>query len=432
MLKIKKRMSLNLKTALCIILAMIVGIGVGVGFYFIGNQCIERFYMTQELADKREEKFVDSFREYVKENNVKSTDTQKIHAWCKNKKYIYLQLYRGNSISLVINGNYVTEYDDNEISDDAAGDVMETVTFADGDFNISVIEYSEELLYTIVNIVSFFLGIIIVFVIVLHYHIMVVKRITKLSSAVSNINADDDILTPDKNDEIGELYDSVEKMRRSMIYHHKKEQQTLDANRELITNMSHDIRTPLTSIIGYNEIMLNTNASPEDMKKYASYSLDKANQLKDMSDKLFKYFLVYNSDDIAAELKPTSATLLIQQIIGEQSFLLEQQGFAVSFKCDIEDAQINTDAVLLKRVFDNIFSNISKYGDTTQPIKIDVLRDSSTVKITVIDCISKEAPNAKGTGIGLKSCESIMRSLNGKFETTALDGKFVSTVIISL
>lgn len=74
-----------------------------------------------------------------------------------------------------------------------------------------------------------------------------------------------------------------------------------------------------------------------------------------MSDKLFKYFLVYDSDDIAADLKSTSATLLIQQIIGEQSFLLQQQGFDVSFKCDIEDEQIDTDAVLLKRVFDNIF-----------------------------------------------------------------------------
>lgn len=217
-----------------------------------------------------------------------------------------------------------------------------------------------------------------------------------------------------------------------MIYHYQKERQTLDANRELITNMSHDIRTPLTSIIGYNEIMLNTDASTQDMKKYASYSLDKANQLKDMSDKLFKYFLVYDSDDIAADLKSTSATLLIQQIIGEQSFLLQQQGFDVSFNCDIEDEQIDTDAVLLKRVFDNIFSNISKYGDMAQPVKIDVLREKSFIKIMVIDYISKDAPNVKGTGIGLKSCESIMRSLGGKFETAVLDDMFVSTIIISL
>lgn len=427
-----KRMSLKLKTALCILLAMVVGAGVGVGVYFSGNACIEKFYMTQELADKREKKIVDSFGEYVEENNVKSTDTEKIHEWCKTKKYVYLQLFKGKTISLVVNGNYIYEYDDGEISDDTAGYTTFPIKFADGEFNISILEYSEELLYTILNIVSFFLGITAVFIIVLRYHILVLKRITKLSGTVSNINAEEDVLTPDKNDEIGDLYGSVEKMRRSIIYHYQKERQTLDANRELITNMSHDIRTPLTSIIGYNEIMLNTDASPEDMKKYASYSLDKANQLKDMSDKLFKYFLVYNSDEVDADLKPTSATLLIQQIIGEQSFLLQQQGFDVSFKCDIEDEQINTDAVLLKRVFDNIFSNISKYGNTAQPVKINVSREKSFIKIMVIDYISKDAPNVKGTGIGLKSCESIMRSLGGKFETAVLDDMFVSTIIISL
>lgn len=427
-----KRMSLKLKTALCLLLAMVVGAGVGVGIYFVGNECVEKFYMTQEFADKREQKFVDNFDEYVEENNVKSTDTEKIHEWCKKKQYIYLQLFKGKTISLVVNGNYITEYDDGEISEDTAGYTMFPIKFADGEFNISVIEYSEQLLYTIINILSFFGGVITVFFIVLYYHILVLKRISKLSATVSNIDPEDDVITPDKNDEIGDLYDSVEKMRRSIIYHYQKERQTLDANRELITNMSHDIRTPLTSIIGYNEIMLNTDASTQDMKKYASYSLDKANQLKDMSDKLFKYFLVYDSDDIAADLKSTSATLLIQQIIGEQSFLLQQQGFDVSFKCDIEDKQINTDAVLLKRVFDNVFSNISKYGDTAQPVKIDVLREKSFIKIMVIDYISKDAPNVKGTGIGLKSCESIMRSLGGKFETAVLDDMFVSTIIISL
>ena len=98
-----KRMSLKLKTALCMLLAMVVGAGVGVGFYFVGNECVDKFYMTQELADKREQKFVDNFHEYVEENNVKSTDTGKIHEWCKKKQYIYLQLFKGKTISLVVN-----------------------------------------------------------------------------------------------------------------------------------------------------------------------------------------------------------------------------------------------------------------------------------------------------------------------------------------
>ena len=119
-----KRMSLKLKTALCLLLAMVVGAGVGVGVYFVGNECIEKYYMTQELADKREQKFVDSFDEYVEENNVKSTDTEKIHEWCKKKKFVYLQLFNGKSISLVVNGNYISEYDDGELSDDTAGYTM--------------------------------------------------------------------------------------------------------------------------------------------------------------------------------------------------------------------------------------------------------------------------------------------------------------------
>ena len=71
-----------------------------------------------------------------------------------------------------------------------------------------------------------------------------------------------------------------------------------EANNQLITSMSHDIRTPLTSLIGYLDIISGHKYKNEqELQKYIGSCSDKAVQLKDLSDKLFQYFLVYNNEE---------------------------------------------------------------------------------------------------------------------------------------
>lgn len=425
----KKGMSLKLKSFLVIVLAVVIG---AVLYFTVSSVlcfAIDNYYLSDSLEEKRIEKFNASFQNYVRSNNVVSTDEEAIKEWCESNKYIYFMLFDDDSLRLVIDGDSSYTYSDGQITNMSGYDVT-TIEFADGNFNVSIIEFSESMYYTMAYIISAAVAILTSFVILLEFLSHTVKRITTLSNKVSSSDFNNENLVPDRNDEIGELYRSVEKMKKEIVYHYENEMQSYNANKELITNMSHDIRTPLTSIIGYNEMMLNPDNTAEDMRQYAAFSLEKANQLKDMSDKLFKYFLVYDKSGIDVNFESISAELLIQQLIGEQLVIARQNGFDVVFNCDIDDVEILTDPLLLKRIFDNVFSNINKYADKEKTVKIDTAIVDGKVNILIINYISPRVIKKESTQIGLKSCKKIMEVLGGSIDFKSLDDLYMTTITI--
>lgn len=424
--------SIKLKTVFAIILSIVAGILVFVISDNIGQQAISGYYLSETLSEKRIARYVASFQEYVDKNKVKSSDYDAIKKWCEDNKYIYFMLFDNDSLLLVVDGDSSYEYTDGQITD-TYGYEMNAVEFTDGEFNISLMEYSEEIYYSITDFVSVGLGILAAFCFILIYTTKIINRITTLSRRVAEMDISSNTrLEPDRNDEIGTLYSDVENMKETIVYHYEKEKETSAANRELITNMSHDIRTPLTSIIGYNEMMLSPDATADEVRRYAQYSLEKALQLKDMSDRLFQYFLVYDKEEIIANLQTVSAKFIIQQIVGEQSVMLAQCGFKTECDFGFDDAEIKIDPVLFKRVFDNIYSNITKYSDKEKPVKIHIKNDAEIqeIQITVIDYIAVGKAKQKSTGIGLKSCDKIMKALGGSFAFEHDKNIFITTIVI--
>ena len=105
-------------------------------------------------------------------------------------------------------------------------------------------------------------------------------------------------------------------MRLSIIQKHQREKEAWDANSQLVTSMSHDIRTPLTSMIGYLDIIKSEKyQSAEELERYISSCREKAFQLKELSDKLFQYFLVFNSGENEKHLEVFDANVLLTQIL---------------------------------------------------------------------------------------------------------------------
>ena len=217
-------------------------------------------------------------------------------------------------------------------------------------------------------------------------------------------------------DELSMLASEMDHMRDAVIERMSGERRAWEANSELITAISHDIRTPMTSLLGYLEL-LNESGDAERSAQFARSAYDKALELKDLTDELFKYFLVFGRAELQMDRERYDARLLLEQLLGEAEFDLTDAGFAVRRIEFTGECEIEVDPLYLKRVLDNLVSNAKKYAERTEPLMIVSELADGELSVTMSNTVGKSAPRVESTKIGLRTCEKIMQGMNGRFET---------------
>ena len=256
------------------------------------------------------------------------------------------------------------------------------------------------------------------------------------------------------DDELGSLAANIYVLSKTLLAKEKeseklkeKERAALDIERnaerqknELITNVAHDLRTPLTTIVGYLELIKDDSAlSKEDVHKYSGIAYEKSIRLQEMMDDLFEFTKLDNAD-IKLNKSMINLSGLIMQMTDE---------FYPSFKdCNItpivdlpeENIYVQGDGQLLARVFDNLISNALKYGYHNTDLKIEVSGDEKYATVKVInhgDTIAPEdipllfnkfyrtdsSRNSKtgGTGLGLAITKNIVDLHHGDISVTSDD-----------
>lgn len=256
------------------------------------------------------------------------------------------------------------------------------------------------------------------------------------------------------DDELGSLAANINVLSTTLLAKEKeseklkeKERAALDIERnaerqknELITNVAHDLRTPLTTIVGYLELIKDDTAlSKEDVHKYSGIAYEKSIRLQEMMDDLFEFTKLDNAD-IKLNKSMINLSGLIMQMTDE---------FYPSFKdCNItpivdlpeENIYVQGDGQLLARVFDNLISNALKYGYHNTDLKIEVSGDEKYATVKVInhgDTIAPEdipllfnkfyrtdsSRNSKtgGTGLGLAITKNIVDLHHGDISVTSDD-----------
>lgn len=256
------------------------------------------------------------------------------------------------------------------------------------------------------------------------------------------------------DDELGSLAENINVLSKTLLAKEKeseklkeKERAALDIERnaerqknELITNVAHDLRTPLTTIVGYLELIKDDTAlSKEDVHKYSGIAYEKSIRLQEMMDDLFEFTKLDNAD-IKLNKSMINLSGLIMQMTDE---------FYPSFKdCNItpivdlpeENIYVQGDGQLLARVFDNLISNALKYGYHNTDLKIEVSGDEKYAIVKVInhgDTIASEdipllfnkfyrtdsSRNSKtgGTGLGLAITKNIVDLHHGDISVTSDD-----------
>lgn len=307
------------------------------------------------------------------------------------------------------------------------------ITMSDASVLVSMADFTEYLYYDITNIVAIILAVIVLVIVVLLYSHGVTRRITRIASDVAVVaegNMDHSI-RPDGVDELGRLSRDVESMRSAMLENVAKEREAMDANAELVTSISHDIRTPLTVLLGYLNVM-KLHAPDEEMMSYINASEKTALRLKKLSDDMFSYFLLFGGGATEVDMQEYDAYTLFDQMLSEHVLLLREQGYNVEL--DIADiltgTVVSTDAGLLKRIIENVMSNILKYADKEHPVSLSARVSDGVLTVRATNVIDHPSVGVESNRIGLKTCRKLASVIGATFGTEEADGRFTVTLIM--
>lgn len=406
---------------------------------------LDRIILSEAFDLRRQTACVERLQEYVSQRQVAAADRGVLDKWTAQHD-IFLALYRDgrpiyDSLALYPEGSQ-TEM---ALAVEAAADTDDPILvsgsnavyeilFADGAATAIVSCFSQYRYYTMAD-AACACAAFLVFVTVL---LSLIRRKTHYIRQLVNelkIMEGGDLsypMTVRGQDELASLASGIEAMRRAIGERQAREEQAQNANRELITAMSHDLRTPLTALMGYLDILaLQKYSGEEQMLQCVTAGREKAYLIKDLSDKLFEYFLVYGREGEPLELEVVNGTELVGQLVEESLFDLQSEGFMVTLAPCGLDCRLRVDPGLLRRVFGNLFSNLVKYADRDQPVEVSYRQDRNNLTISFCNSIHPGS-KAESTEIGLRTCETILKRHGGAFRHGIQDGRFFSTVTLPL
>lgn len=272
------------------------------------------------------------------------------------------------------------------------------------------------------------------------------KPIKELSIAMRKIaEGDFDYRLPDKQEgEIGHLHDNYEQMRLQLKENAEEKMQNEKKSKELVSNISHDLKTPITSIKGYVEgIMDGVADTPEKMDKYIKTIYNKANDMDRLINELTTYSGI-DSNKIPYHFHVLNIADYFQDCVEEVGLDLEQKDIQLNYtNLAPADTCIVADPEQLKKVINNIISNSVKYmGHDKGIIDIRILDEGESVRIEIEDngkgIAAKDIGNIferfyrtdssrnslqGGSGIGLSIVKKIIEDHGGYVWATSKEGE---------
>ncbi len=190
-------------------------------------------------------------------------------------------------------------------------------------------------------------------------------------------------ITVKGNNEFAMIAEQVNHMTEQIQAILKEERQNEEVKNELITNVAHDLRTPLTSIIGYLYLLSNNNSLTAEQKEhYIEIAYNKSKRLEELIEDLFR-FTKYNNEQMKLNIQKIDFVQLVEQM-GEEFYpSMEQTGLAYHFHSNVKHAYIQADGNLLARAVANLMSNAVKYGKDGKEICVNLTLNQGKLELSI-------------------------------------------------
>ena len=432
--RIRLPRTLDAKFLYMILLSLLCAAAVYSAAYGLATLALEKIYMSPESVASRQAEIYSDFSKYVRTFGIAGSDDAALARFPGNDEYTTILVYRDEELPQQLPGNGSNWSNAGRLQYASEYGRLYPLRFSDGVYHIAIRDSSYLREDSLNRTIALILGALAFLAIMLWYVRRLTRRVIRLSREADAIG-DGDLeapITMSGEDELSQLAVEVDAMRRSVIQRMGNEKRAWEANSELITAISHDIRTPMTALIGYLGLLNESGvlSDPERGAQFASSAYDKAMELKDLTDELFRYFLVFGRSELELNKEQLDAGLLLEQLLGEAQFELTDAGFTVEWEDLRGDAQLEIDPLYLKRVLDNLVSNIKKYAEKSRPVVFHPQLRENELELRLSNSISKSMDRVESTKIGLKTCEKIMAAMGGSFTVERDEDRFAAVLTL--
>jgi len=269
-----------------------------------------------------------------------------------------------------------------------------------------------------------------------------VKPISKLTTATKSLSRGDfDVkLEITRHDELGELSNSFLRMARKL-------DQMDDMRKEFISNISHDIQSPLSNIKGYTNLLENKSVTPEEKEHYITVINGEIKRLSTLTKQLLLLASLDRNEDIIKK-KTFNVGKQLKELVRNYQWLVSEKGIMLGYS--LPDTEIYGDPSLLNTVWDNLLTNAIKYNKPDGSVEISIKERKNSIFVTFedtgiglnkadqekiferfyrVDTARSQA--VEGTGLGLSIVAAIVKMHGGQIDISSKE-KEGTTIVVEL
>lgn len=376
------------------------------------------------------------FQDYVNENQVSIEDEDAIGDWNYENWYVFLAVYKDNRIyySTMDRDDEKLKYElkeeypvlKNRYANVRSDSLTYPVQFADGKGEVVIRAYFEAKFQTLILVMGAGLSALIfvlVFLLLLQRKLLYIRQIEKGIHILEEGSKRYEIPLKGR-DELYSLAVSINQMSSSLHQEITKKERLEKERNEMVTALSHDIRTPLTSVLFYLDLITAGRCEEKEAVNYMEKAKRQAYHMKNLMDDLFLYSYAMG-DHFTLKMEEYDGNELFGQLIGDMTEALEERGFNAKVSYGI-DAPFNivTDVAQLMRVFNNIRTNVRKYSCKSGMVSVSITLAKGFVIMNVENPIREEEIEVESYGIGVRASEQLIARMGGRFTYGSRDYRY--------
>lgn len=402
-------------------------------FSFFSSPFVNDIWQSRVSYNDLMETLTGDFQSYILEKDLKEDDISSIIEWNKNNRYVYIRIF--NDENRLFYSSFNTNELDIKFHPENNNFYNNTIYFKNQPFRLEMVAYFEAKHR---YVLSFFCKAVSTLLSVSLFYLLIRKKIKYIEQIENGINIiktgglEYEIPIKGK-DELAYLAININQMSKLLKEKFEIDERDSQKKREIVTGLSHDLRTPLTSVICYLDLIADDKYTNEEkLKTYVNIARAKTYQIKSLIDNLFECS-IESSKSKEYIFEAVDGVEVLEQILFEVTYTLRDLGFNISYETEFETRfYLNINIFEFKRIFDNLSSNIMKYADKNSKILFLAKVDDGKVILESKNFVSKDINEVESHGIGLKTIESIISMHSGTVSYEANETEFSMKIALPI
>ncbi len=412
----------------------LVGIFLFAFIYLGGTGLLAQYFFDSGYLYKAELPRVSELQNLIDSEELSLNDTDRLFQWAEERRIQEFQIYEDDILLYDVTGD-APAVDEGGAVALYGNRYLYDVTFPEGTVQVYLYEGAGNSYYQLLLLLSLAIGFFSFLSIFLSGLKQYVRYIQTLRNEVETFTSGDlsRSVAIVGDSELTDLARGLDQMRLSLLEKEAKEQEMRAAQKKMVLGMSHDLKTPLTGLLAYMEIMKQEQANGEVSAEYLDKAYHQILQMRNLSNRMFEYFLIDSIDQPDLE-SAEAAESVLGDYLSEFCALLGSLGFQIDTDRIVwqEGAMIRINTDYMGRIMNNLISNMKKYADRSEPVHVIIQYEPDTLCLLIRNKIQIPNLYVEGTGIGTKNIELMMKQMGGEFSITMDAAYYISRLYFPL